>query len=109
MSDPDRLIIVPYQLLRVWLCWQSAANPSLLANLGNAGRFRRIAGKVPTSSCRKPQTLNALYSSLPNLTSRENLGHSREASRADEVFSIHSVFYSALVQALKEARENAKP
>ena len=28
MSDPDRIIIVPYKLLRVWLCWQSEANPS---------------------------------------------------------------------------------
>ena len=69
-----------------WLCWQSEANPSLPAHKRNAGRFRQIAGKAPTYSCRKPQTLNALDSSLPNLTSRENLFHSREASRADEVF-----------------------
>jgi hypothetical protein len=58
-----------------WLCWQSEANPSLPANLGNAGRFRQIAGKAPIYPCRKSQHLNALDSSLPNLTSRENLVH----------------------------------
>ena len=69
-----------------WLCWQSKANPSLPANLRNAGRFRQIAGKGPPHPCRKPQHLRALDSPLPNLTSRENLFHSREASRANEVF-----------------------
>jgi len=63
-----------------WLCWQSEANPSLPANLGNAGRLREIAGKAPTYSCRKPRTLNALDRSLPNLTSRENLVHRREGA-----------------------------
>ncbi|MGA9444730.1 MAG: DDE-type integrase/transposase/recombinase [Methyloceanibacter sp.] len=45
---------------------------------------------MPTYSCRKPQHLRALDSPLPNLTSRENLFHSKEASRADEVFGTHS-------------------
>ena len=91
MSDPDRIIVVPYKLLRAWLCWQSAANPSLPANLGNAGRFRKIAGKAPAYCCRKPQHLRALDSPLPTLTSRENRFHSREASGADKVFGTHNV------------------
>ncbi len=83
------MVIVNKYSNLLWLCWQSEANPSLSANLGNAGSFRQIAGKALTYSCRKTQTLNALDSSLPNLTSRESLVHSREASRADEV-SVHT-------------------
>jgi hypothetical protein len=89
MSDPVRIIIVPYKLLRAWLCWQSEANPSLPAKVGNAGRFREIAGKAATHPCRKAPHLNALDLLLPNPVSRENLVHSREASRVGEVFGIH--------------------
>ena len=74
---------------RAWLCWQSAANPSLPAIPQTAGRICQIAGKESPYSRTKPQHLRALDSPLPNLTSRENLFHSREASRADEVFSTH--------------------
>ena len=74
-----------------WLCWQSLANPSLPAISQYAGRISQIAGEVPTYSCRKPQHLRALDSTLPNLTSRENLFHSKEASRADEVFGTHRI------------------
>jgi hypothetical protein len=72
-----------------WLCWQSEANPSLPAKVGNAGRFRQIAGKAATHPCRKSPHLNALDLLLPNPVSRENLVHSREASRVGEVFGIH--------------------
>ena len=68
-----------------WLCWQSEANPSLPAKVGNAGRFRQIAGKAATHPCRKSPHLNALDLLLPNPVSRENLVHSREANTADKV------------------------
>jgi hypothetical protein len=74
---------------RRWLCWQSAANPSLPAIRQTAGRICQIAGKESPYSSRNPPHLNALDGPLPSLTSRENLSLSREASRADEVFGTH--------------------
>ena len=40
MSDPDRSIVVPYKLLRVWLCCQSGANGSLRANSLLSGKIQ---------------------------------------------------------------------
>ena len=68
-----------------WPGWQSEANLSPPANLGNAGRLRQIAGKVPSCSKKKPQHLNALDSARPSLMSRDNLLNGREARSADEV------------------------
>jgi len=62
-----------------WLCWQSAANPSLPANMVNTGRIRQRAGKTPNCPCRTSQHLNDLDGFLPALTSRENLVRSRDA------------------------------
>jgi hypothetical protein len=80
-----RPIIAPGRSSETWLCWQSEANPSLPAKLGNAGRFRQKTGKAATDPCRKSRHLNALDLPLPNLASRENLVHSREANTADKV------------------------
>ena len=64
---------------REWLCWQSAANPSLPANLRNTGRIRQRAGKAPNCPCRTSQHPNDSDGFLPALTSRENLVRSRDA------------------------------
>ena len=73
-----------------WLCWQSEANPSLPAKVGNAGRFRQKAARAATDTCRKSQHVNALDVPLPNLASRENPARSREANTADEGFGTRS-------------------
>ena len=61
-----------------WLCWQSEANPSLPAKVGNAGRFRQKAARAATDPRRKSQHLNALDVPLPNVASRANLVCGRE-------------------------------
>jgi hypothetical protein len=81
-----------------------SANPSLPAIRQTAGRIGQIAGKESPYSSRKPPHLGELHSPLPSLTSRENLSHSREASRADEVFSTHSPFNLRLGPALRSYR-----
>jgi len=87
-ATPQSRKFLPHQLVN-WLCWQSEANPPLPANLGNAGRFRQVARKAPIYPRRKSQHLNALDRSLPNLTSRENLTHSREGAERMR-FSVHT-------------------
>jgi len=74
-----RPLLVPGRSGRTWLCWQSAANPSLPANLGNTGRIRHKAGKAQNCPCRTSQQLNDLDGFLPALTSRENLVRNRDA------------------------------
>jgi hypothetical protein len=66
-----RPAIVPGRSGRTWLCWQSEANPSLPAKVGNAGRFRQKAGTAATDPRRKSRHLNALDLPLPNVASRE--------------------------------------
>ena len=55
-----RPLLVPGRLGRTWLCWQSDANPSLPAKVGNAGRFRQKAARTATNPYRKSQHLNTL-------------------------------------------------
>jgi hypothetical protein len=92
---PQRAKTVLYQLVS-WLCWQSAANPSLPANLGNAGRFRKIAGKAPAYCCRKRQHLRALDSlSLPSRAGRTGFIAGRRAERIR--FSVHTAISGHLL------------
>jgi len=69
-----------YNKYLAWLCWQSEANPSLPAKLGNAGRFRQKAARAATDPCTKSPRLNALDVPLPNAVNRENIGHNREGT-----------------------------
>jgi len=62
-----------------WLCWHSAANPSLPANMVNTGRIHQRARKAPNCARRTSQHLNDLDGFLPALTSRENLVRNRDA------------------------------
>jgi len=73
-----RPILVPGRSGKEWLCWQSAANPSLPAKAGNAGRFRQKAARAATDLWRKSPHLNVLDVPLPDLASTENPAHSRE-------------------------------
>jgi hypothetical protein len=75
-----RAPLVPVGLGRAWLCWQSAANPSLPAKVGNAGRFRQKAARAATDPYRKSRHFNALDPPLPNLESRASAVHSREGT-----------------------------
>ena len=79
------------KLVTGWLCWQSEANPSLPAKVGNAGRFRQKAGKAAIHPRRKSRHLNPSDLPLPNVASRENLIRSREANTADKVFGTHKI------------------
>ena len=87
MSDPDRVIIVPYNLLGVWLCCQSGANGSLRANSLLSGKiqgnFVDLAAKAgrglgfPTIS----QLLTPKFPTHPN---REFCGANRELFPAEQ-------------------------
>jgi hypothetical protein len=67
-----RPLLVPGRSRKAWLCWQSTANPSLPAKLGNTGRFRQKAGKAAAHPRRKSQHLNTLDAPLPTFANREN-------------------------------------
>jgi len=88
-AHPEGVYGEPKKPATRWLCWQSEANPSLPAKVGNAGRFRQKAARAATDPCTKSPHLNALDLPLPNLASRENPVHSREANTADKVFGPH--------------------
>jgi hypothetical protein len=77
------------------MCYRGCAGSQLPTRLSLQfgklqGESAKLQGKESPYSSRNPPHLKTLDSQLPSLTSRENLSHSREASRADEVFGTHS-------------------
>ena len=87
MSDPDRIIVVPYKLLRTWLCWQSLAKGSLGSNSLIHGK---IQGNFPdlAAKARKrlgfPTISQLLTPKFPTHPNREFSGANRELFAAEQ-------------------------
>jgi hypothetical protein len=75
-----RPYLAPGRSDKAWLCWQSEANPSLPANLGNAGKICQIAGIGPFCPGRKPLYLNSCMDLSLIRGAGKAIIHSRDAS-----------------------------
>ena len=81
MSDPDRVIVVPYKLLRVWLCCQSGANGSLRANSLIHGKIQGNFPDLAAKARRRlgfPTISQLLTPKFPTHLNRELFRRNRE-------------------------------
>ena len=87
MSDPDRIIVVPYKLLGAWLCSQSEAKGSLGSNSLIRGKIQGNFADLATKAGRRlcfPTISQLLTPKFPTYPNREFCRANRELFPAEQ-------------------------